>query len=497
MKFHWMGRIVIVGLALATATIPALGQDPIRASVVKVLATTRPPDLIRPWTKGNAQEASGTGAVIEGNHILTCAHVVSYASQLYVQPFQSADKIRAKVVAMAPAIDLAILSVEDEAFFKDRPAIPFAEELPQMKEKVNAYGYPVGGSELSVTEGIISRVEFGALNAETQGLHIQVDAALNPGNSGGPAIAQGHIIGVVFSTMRDAENIGYLIAVEEIRQFLNDVKDGTYEGKPQIFDLFTQCENDALRAKLKLPPGEGGALVGEPYKAGEKHPLRKWDVITHIGEFAIGSDAKLPVRDDLRLYFEYMVPQVIKDGKVPLTIWRDGRSEKIEMAITAERDRVVTSLEGEYPRYVIFGPLVFSNATQEFVNGLVSRGAGAWLLSSRNSPLLTRRFAPREFEGEEIVVISSPMFPHAMTKSYDNPFPNVVSTVNGVKIKNLRHLAEVLRDVKDPFTVFEFADRGPQVLVFRTQEMRDATEEILTDNGIRYQCSDDLRDIFK
>ncbi len=186
---------------LCLALLPAVGraeQDVVRPSVVKIHTTQRLPDFFRPWTKSAPRDMSGTGFVIDGRRILTNAHVVTYPSQIYVQPYQSAEKFPAKVVAVSAAMDLAILSVEDEAFFTGRPALPLDENLPRVKASVNVYGYPIGGDQLSVTEGIASRVEYTAYNYGASGLRIQIDAALNPGNSGGPAISEGKVIGVAF-----------------------------------------------------------------------------------------------------------------------------------------------------------------------------------------------------------------------------------------------------------------------------------------------------------
>ena len=108
------------------------------------------------------------------------------------------------------------------------------------------------------------------------------------------------------------------------------------------------------------------------------------------------------------------------------------------------------------------------------------------------SPLATRRGDLPRFEGEELVVVTSPMFPHKIGKGYDNPLTKVVKEVNGVPIKNLRHLVEVLRDSKEKFTTIRFDDKASETIVFNHQEALKATEEILSDNGIRQQASDDL-----
>src|SRR5206468_2368400 len=92
----------------------------------------------------------------------------------------------------------------DESFFEKRGALPFAEALPRVKDNINVYGYPTGGSELSVTQGIVSRIEYTDYYYQTSGLRIQVDAALNFGNSGGPAVSDGKLVGLVFSLIQNA-----------------------------------------------------------------------------------------------------------------------------------------------------------------------------------------------------------------------------------------------------------------------------------------------------
>jgi len=206
-----LGLMVFSLLAVQPSILNA--QDKIRDLVVRIHAVRHTPDVLRPWTKNSPQQVKGSGVVIDGKRILTNAHVVRYASQIYVQPNQSADRIAARVEAMTPSMDLAVLKLDDESFFDNRGTLPFAEELPRVKDNINVYGYPTGGSELSVTQGIVSRIEYTDYYYQGSGLRIQVDAALNFGNSGGPAVSEGQLVGLVFSLIQNAQSIGYLIPV--------------------------------------------------------------------------------------------------------------------------------------------------------------------------------------------------------------------------------------------------------------------------------------------
>jgi S1-C subfamily serine protease len=471
-----------------------LATDTNRDAVVKIHVTQRRPDFYQPWTKVAPRKTAGTGAIIAGRRILTNEHVVQYASQIFVQANQTTDKIPATVEVASPEMDLAILKVEDDTFFEGRPGLEISEGIPNIRDTVNVYGYPIGGDDQSVTEGIISRIEFAKFNYEARGLRIQVDAALNPGNSGGPALVDNKIAGLVFSKIAQADNIGYLIPGEELLSFLRDVEDGTYDGQPTLFDELQVLENSALRSKLGLSDDTTGVMVREPYVIDdESYPLRAWDVITHVGEHSLDNQGDVHIRYDLRLDFRYRIPELVSDGKVPLTIVRDGKEERIEVPVLWRPKVLLPSLRGEYPSYYIHGPMVFTAATQDFVNNTGMRGR--IFLSATRSPLIERQFDKPRFEGEELVAFSNRMFPHRITKGYSTMPFGVVSKVNDVPVQNLRHLATLLRDATGKYLVLTMAGNY-ETLVFDRTELAAATEQILEDEGIRYQSSSDLREFW-
>src|SRR5438552_2384277 len=487
-----IGLVILCFVSLQPAYLHA--QDGIRDLVVKIHAVHHTPDLLRPWTRNSPQQVKGSGVVIDGKRILTNAHVVRYASQIYVQPNQSADLIPARVEAMTASMDLAVLKLDDESFFNKRETLAFADELPRVKDSINVYGYPTGGTELSVTQGIVSRIEYTDYYYQASGLRIQVDAALNFGNSGGPAVSNGKLVGLVFSLIQNAQNIGYLIPVEEIQLFLKDIADGVYDGKPQFYDLVQTVENDALRQRLGLPKGINGIMVAQPYRDQPGYPLQEWDVITKIGDTPIDSDGKVAIRYDLRLSASYLVQKYAKNGLLPLTIYRDGRLIQISLPVRSERELVIPYLMDRSPRFFIFGPFVFSQTTQDYLDRLGNQPPPT--LGRRPSPLVTRRYDKPAFENEELVVVSSPLFPSRITRGYDDPNRSVVSEVNGIPVKNLRHLVEFLRDSRDDRISFKFASSGVlthETMVFNRGDLMEATAKILEENGIRHPYSPALR----
>ena len=474
--------------AAAVAPVADKNANSVENAVVKIFSTMRGPDPYKPWTKQAPREATGTGIIIEGKRILTNAHVVLYSSQVQVQANQSGDKISATVEFVAPGIDLAVLKLEDETFFDARPPLPRATLLPAVKDAVMVYGFPAGGTSLSITKGIVSRIEFASYNYPTSGLRIQIDAAINPGNSGGPALVGDKMIGLAFSRLGGGDNIGYIIPCEEVDLFLQDIADGSYDGKPALFDELQTLENSALRAFLKLDKTVEGIVVHEPDGTDAAYPLKEWDVITKIGDTRVDNEGMIKLGDNLRVKLRYLIQKIAKGGTVQLTIVRDRKELTVQVPVAPTRPMLIPNLENTYPSYFVYGPLVFSPATGIFAGGL--NNAMTNLAASAN-PLALRRTDKPAFPGEELVVVASPFFPHKLAKGYSNPQARVVETVNGVKIKNLKHLVEVLRDSRDEFMVFEFAGHGGESPIFPRKDMLAATEEILTDNGVRSQGSPD------
>jgi len=153
-------------------------------------------------------------------------------------------------------------------------------------------------------------------------------------------------------------------------------------------------------------------------------------------------------------------------------------------------------LKGTYPSFFVYGPIVFSRATMQFLGFMRNNSNIMTSLGYIGSPLITRLGDTPSADREELVVVSSPFFPHKLASGYSSQSAGVVYSINGTQIHSLKHLVAVLRDLQDEFVVFQFDHRDGEALVFRRKEMVDATEDILTDNGVRAQGSPDMLEVW-
>jgi S1-C subfamily serine protease len=384
---------------------------------------------------------------------------------------------------VAPERDLAVLSVADEKFHQRRPALARTKNLPRIQDSVTVYGFPIGGNDLAVTKGVVSRIDFGSYYQCSAGLIIQVSAAINPGNSGGPAVVGGRMIGVVFSRSNSGENIGFIIPNEEIDTFLEDVGAGRYDGK--LLDIsgaeFQRLENESLRRFLKLANSVKGVMVIPARHGAANDVFEEFDVLTKIGPYDVDNDGMVQLPNNLRLAFHSVIPKLAKDNRVPVTLLRKGERVQAFLPVSKQDPRLIREFKGEKLSYFIYGPLVFSSVKADPIFEYTRAKPASYV---NRSPLLTRRLDFVRFPGEELVMVASSLFAHKITKGYQDPIGQVLTEVNGVQIKNLRHLVETLRDCPDEFVTFRFAELGTEVLVFRRDEMNQATEGILEDNGI-------------
>ncbi len=286
-----------------------LANTQIEESIVKIYTVSKIPNCITPWNS-NIRRLHGSGSIINGNgkRFLTNAHIVSNGTFIEVKRYGSSKRYEAKVEYISHQADLAILSVEDKTFLKGAKSLKLGD-LPNIRQEVTVYGFPMGGDSLSASTGIVSRIEHNRYaHSKEMFLSIQIDAAVNPGSSGGPAISDGKIVGVVMQQISQSQNLGYLVPAEIVKHFLDDVKDKKYDGFPHIGIGTQRMENEALRSVYKLDKDTTGVLIID---VAEKSPafkkIKPGDVLLSIDGNRIQSDGTIEFRHHQFTSYKYYI----------------------------------------------------------------------------------------------------------------------------------------------------------------------------------------------
>ncbi len=237
------------------------------ASVVEITVHTRQYDAASPWNT-TWKSWIATGFIVDGKRILTTAQLVENAVYISIRSNDSPKTFEAEIDNISHEVNLALLTLKDETFFDKRTPLPLGD-LPKPEEKVSLYGYPVGGNKLSITAGIVSRIEYQTYaHSGLTFQAIQVDAAVNSGSLGSPALVDGKVIGIVSEIAPEiaetsTENIGYLIPVPRIKQLLDDLRDGTLDGVPELWVDYQFITNPTHKQYHRLTPDQTGILINQ------------------------------------------------------------------------------------------------------------------------------------------------------------------------------------------------------------------------------------------
>lgn len=454
-------------------------------SVVKVYATIQPPNYAQPWQAGRPEGGTGSGFVIAGRRILTNGHVVSDARFIQVQRDNDPRRYEARVNPrlVGHDCDLAVLTVDDPAFFEGTRPLSFAKELPQLNDEVTVVGYPMGGDRLAITKGIVSRKDYEVYthSGVDQHLVMQVDAAINPGNSGGPVFFRDRVVGLAFQGLMGGENIGYAIPLPVIQHYLTDISDGVYNGYPELGAATLDAENPALRRDLAIPEKEGGVIVVyvDPFGAA-KGFLQEKDVLLSVEKSPIASDGTIS-SDGGRVLFHELMERKQWGDSISFDVWRSHARVTVKVPLTNPPDPFIYRREyDQQPRYLVAAGLVFTPLSRAYLS--MRRPDGA----SQNTHLLhyLARFAKVDglHENRSEFVALTRRLPHP-SNTYADPFlDGVVEEVNGRPIRRIEDMQEALASPKDGFHTIRFLNMDELLVI-------DATTVKQVDDAVRRSYS--------
>lgn len=269
----------------------------------------------------------GTGFAVSATRIVTNRHVVDTTNATYLVVDNDGNEYEVEEIIRDDFNDLAIINLKSGNF---TPLELGDADSVKVGQTVIAIGNALGRFTNSVTKGVISGIGRGITAGSSFGRYqrldnvLQTDAALNPGNSGGPLLnLSGQVIGVNVATGQGSENIGFAIPIDALRDFITSVEDGTVNQRAFLGVSYQMID----RRVAGLRDLVEGAFVQEVVSGSPAADagIRVGDIITKIG------DETLTVANDLRSVVVRLKP----GDKVKIAVWRTGNTLEVETTLTS------------------------------------------------------------------------------------------------------------------------------------------------------------------
>lgn len=462
------------------------GSEP-EKSVVQIYTAFQEPNWSAPWIPDLPRGASGTGFLIDGDRIMTNAHVVAWTKRLVVRRYHDPKPYFAKVEFVAHDIDLAVIKVEDPGFYKGMKPLDFGG-LPTVRSTVVTYGFPAGGQQISYTRGVVSRIEVeGYVHIGNRAfLAVQTDAAINPGNSGGPVIQDDKVVGVAFEGISGLQSTGYFIPTVIINHFLTDIKDGVYDGVPEAGLRLAGMQNPAYRRMLKIPDdSKRGVRVDQILDIPTtKAVIKPDDVIMQVGDYPVDDDGTITYEGNT-VGVSAAVDLAQNNDTIPLKIWRDGQMIDVSLPVKVytDDDRQGNQYDVQ-PHYYIYGGLVFTPLSLDYLKTFGrdwSDSAGRELIYE----LAYRHVEDPQHWRPEAVVLAS-ILNHPVNANFATRGQAMVDKINGMRIERLSDVPKAFAATTGPDAIIEFLP-DHHFEVIRKDDAEKANPDILNTYSVPAQ----------
>jgi S1-C subfamily serine protease len=476
--------VLIFPILFAAGGLSAEDANNLEKSVIMIRSVAQEFDYVTPWQQKMMTQGVGSGFIIEGKRILTNAHNVSNNKYIELQKENVAKRYPAKVAFIGHDCDLAILIVDDESFFVDTVALEFAG-LPVVNSTVSTYGFPVGGRHISVTEGVVSRIQMDtyAHSGADSHLVIQTDAAINPGNSGGPVMQNGKVVGVAFQGLRQAENIGYMIPTTVTGHFLKDIEDGRYDGFGSLgVMLYPGLHSVSYKDYLQVPADKSGIVVIDTLMHSSVETILKTgDVLTQIDEYDIDNDGRVRIHGLMLDLMEVVETKQIGET-ARMVFYRQG--ERMEATAAVALNKPILEYARQYdkpPRYVCFAGLVFVPATRNYLETWGPQWLGDVPFFLRylfhNSMQINTDRQRKEY------IVLSEIMPDQINSFAGDFKSQVLESINGRSVWGLEDVRSAFAEDSNDFYLVKFTgiDRP---LVLNTATARQRHKFIMEKYGI-------------
>ncbi len=445
-------------------------QSRVQNSVAQVFSQIAEFDWLEPYKTPKQYAASGTAFFIsEDGELLTNAHVVNQARSVNIQlPILGKHQLKVDIIGVSMDRDIALIKLRPDGLALVRSLlgkIPYFElgdsDLVHRGDEVMALGYPLGQEGLKSTTGVVSGTERHM---------IQISAAINPGSSGGPTVnVQGGVVGINSSGIVKAQNVGYIIPINEVKLVLDDLHTNKLLRKPYLGVFFNQ--GTPALTKYLGNPEPGGCYVVDVYNGSPmaQAGVKSGDMIYKINGHPVDIYGQVQVPwDDERLSITDYSTRLKLGSIVDLTLYRKGK--KVDLTFKFDHSKLppIRIMFPGYEKidYEIIAGMVIMPLTMNHIRRLI-----------QSAPSLIK-YDDVKKQAEPALVISH-VFPgsyaqssHALAKGM------LLKKVNGKEVATLDDLRTALKKgAHDEFLVVETTDDIVVALPW-TEVLHD--EEILS-----------------
>jgi serine protease Do len=415
-------------------------QKKIQNTVVQLFVQKASFNWLEPYKVPEAGAQFGTGFFInEDGDILTNAHVVNQSVVIHVQiPSFGKHQFEADLIGIMPEKDFALLRIRPEGVRLIRsmlgkiPYLPLGNsDLIRRGDEVMALGYPLGQQSLKSTTGVISGRESGM---------IQMSAAINPGNSGGPSInSLGEVIGINTAMIREAQNIGYIIQINDVKVFLNELRSERLVRKPYL-GILQSIATEQLTKALGNPLPGGVYIVEVLADSPLQGQLESGDMVYELNGIKVDlyGEMIVPWSEDKVSTAEY-VARLTPGQKVSFVAYRNGVKKTFSCNFTRKKLAPIRQMFAGYEKieYEMFGGLVVMPLSLNHIPLLLNLASGlAKFVEDRN-------------QTEPVLVVTHVMPNSPAQRSRLLLVGSTLKTVDGKKVRTIQELQDAIAKAGD------------------------------------------------